>query len=165
MQAGLNVLSFYSQQQQARQCVDLWMLYHIGYYPCYQLLISPLLQAIIPFDIGKVDRNNSCALCHYACQLCLSPRPVGRVQKWMSCAYSVNNQWAGTWGCLQCKHLLLPLWLVESVKRVASERWAGQVAGFSGAIYTNQCPCKFIGLWLAVCKLYYVLEANSQTIT
>lgn len=98
------------------------------------------LRAIIPFDIAKVGRNNSCAFFRYVCRLCLSPRPVGCVQKWMSCAYSVNKQWDDTGGCLECKHLLLLLWLVVSVQRIASDHRAGQGACLSNAI----CPHRHV---------------------
>lgn len=76
-------------------------------HPINYLSCCTSLQAIILFDIAKVGRNNSCAFFRYVCQLCLSPRPVGCVQKWMSSAYSVNKQWDDTGGCLKSKHLLL----------------------------------------------------------
>lgn len=99
----------------------------------------------------------------YVCWLCLSQRPVGCVQKWMSCASSVNKQWDDTRGCLECKHLLLLLWLVVSVQWIASDHRSGQGASLSNVIlhytilqYDTGMFLKFI--WLI---LFYVRLDNA----
>ncbi len=140
------------------------MFHHMCYYPSYQLFITLHFAAShYPIWYCKGGRNKSC-FC-YVCWLCLSQRPVGCVQKWMSCAYSVNTQWDDTGGCSECKHLLLLLWLVVYVQWIASDHRSGQGASLSNAIlhYTilQYDTGMFLKLIWLILFLFYVRLDNS----
>ncbi len=76
----------------ARQCTDLeCSIICVTIRPINYLSRCTSLRAIIPFDIAKVRRNNSCVF-FPLCVSAVSVIETCRVcSKWMSCAYSVNN--------------------------------------------------------------------------